>query len=187
MEGTSKPEEEYFQAKQARLRQRLLEETERAAVEQKQKREIAGSVGTDDQALIDRIHALGLDGEVAGVLHLMPLVQVAWADGSVSESERKTIMQAVEARGIAPGSASANFIASLLETRPSDTLLDEILSLLRDLLAAKGLKPGSVLDACGDVAQASGGLFGFGSKMSQEEREAIQRIGASLNAGTRKL
>ena len=107
--------------------------------------------------------------------------------GSVSAGERKAIMQAVEARGNKPGSAPADFIASLLETRPSDTLLDEILSILKDLLAAKGLKPASVLAACNDVALASGGLLGFGGKMSQAEREAIERIATSLKADTRKL
>jgi tellurite resistance protein len=187
MSATSRPEEDYFLAAEARLRQELLEKAERSAAAEQHKREIAGSLGTHDEALIERIHALGLEGEIAGVLHLLPLVQVAWADGNVSASERKTIMGAVEARGIKPGSPSATFMASLLETKPSDTLLNEILSVLKDLLAAKGLKPESVLDACSDVAQASGGLLGFGDKMSQEEREALDRIGASLNAGSRKL
>lgn len=183
----ARSEEEYFQTQELERRKAMREKAEQQAASQKEQREIAGNLGTDDAALIERIQALGLDGEVAGVLHLLPLVQVAWADGSISGAERKTIMQALDARGVEPGSAAANFIASLLEEQPSETLMDEILVILKDLLAAKGLQPESVLSACTDVAQASGGLFGFGDKMSQEERDAINRIGASLNADKRKL
>lgn len=184
---SSRSEEEYFKAEQMRKREKQREQAERRAAEEKRRREIAGSLGTDDEALVERIHALGVDGAAAEVLHLLPLVHVAWADGAVSEKERMAIMQAVQARGIEPGSPPADFMASLLEKRPSDTLMNEILSIVRDVLEAKGLNPDSVLSACGDVAEASGGLFGFGVKVSHEEREAIERIGATLKADQQKL
>jgi uncharacterized membrane protein YebE (DUF533 family) len=144
------------------------------------KRKIAGSLGTDDQAVVDHIHALGLDGEVVEVIHLLPLIQIAWADGSVSVRERAAIMEAVEAHGVAPHSPAALFVASLLESRPSDTLLDEILAILREILAARNLHPSSMLEACQEVAAASGGLLGLGNKVSGEEREAIKKVCRAL-------
>ena len=58
MAETSRPEDAYFQAAESRKRQQLLEETERRAVEEKRKREIAGSLTTNDETLIERINAL---------------------------------------------------------------------------------------------------------------------------------
>ncbi len=180
--GSLTPEEKYFQEKEAELRRKVREEAEGKAEEARAKRKLAEHLGTDDQALIDRLHALGLDGAVAPVLHLMPLVEVAWADGSISKNERASIMEAVEAHGVEPGSEAAKFMASLLETRPSDTLLEEILSVLKELLAARGLQASSILEACEAVAGASGGLLGLGDKVSDEERAAIERIAGKIDA-----
>jgi tellurite resistance protein len=174
------PEEQWFAEKESRGREQMREELQRKATEERRKREIAGSLATDDQALIERLAALGLDGDVAPVLHLLPMVQVAWADGSVSVSERRTILEAVAAAGVAPGSKAATFIASLLESHPSEALLDEILAVMRDILAAKGLKPASLVEACQHVAQASGGLLGLGNRISSEEADAIHKVAQAL-------
>jgi len=174
------PEEQWFAEKEARRREQMREELQRKATEEQRKREIAGSLGTDDQALVERLAALGLDGEVAPVLHLLPMVQVAWADGSVSVSERRTILEAVAAAGVAPGSNAATFIASLLESHPSDALLNEILAIMRDILAAEGLKPSSLVEACQHVAQSSGGMLGLGNRISPEEADAIHRVAQAL-------
>jgi hypothetical protein len=174
------PEEQWFLEKEAHRRERLRDELERKATEEQRKREIAGTLGTDNQAVVERIAALGLDGKVVRVLHLLPMVKVAWADGAVSISERRTILEAVEANGIAPGSEAAIFITSLLESRPSETLLNEILAIVKDILAVQGLKANSLLEACQHVATASGGLLGLGNKVSDEEAEAIHKVAKAL-------
>jgi len=179
-EGPLDLEEQWFHEKEARRRQQMREEFERKAADEHRKREIAGQLGTDDEAVVERIHALGLAGDVVEIIHLLPLVQIAWADGAVSIAERTAILRAVEAHGVAPGSPAATFMASLLESRPSDTLLDEILAILRDILAARDLHPTSMLEACQKVAEASGGLLGLGNKVSAEERDAIQKVVRAL-------
>ena len=179
-EGTIDLEEQWFHEKEARRRAELRRELERKAAEEQKKREIAGSLGTDDESVIERIRALGLDSDVVPILHLLPLVLIAWADGSVSIAERKAILAAVEAHGVEPHSKAAVFIASLLESRPSDTLLNEVLAILKDVLAARGLHPTSLLEACQEVAEASGGLLGLGNKVSGEEREVILKIARAL-------
>ncbi|MHC4429946.1 MAG: tellurite resistance TerB family protein [Planctomycetota bacterium] len=174
------PEEQWFHEKEARLRQRMREEIEGRAAAEQNKRKIKAGLGTDDKTVIERIQALGLDGDVVQVIHLLPLVQIAWADGTVSVNERVTILRAAEAHGIEPGTRAATFLASLLEWRPSDTLLDEILAVLREILAVKGLRATSLLEACENVAKASGGLLGFGNKVSVEEQDAIGKVAEAL-------
>jgi hypothetical protein len=179
-EGPLDLEEQWFHEKEARRRQQMREELERKAADEHNKREIASQLGTDDQTVVERIHALGLSGDVVRIIHLLPLVQIAWADGTVSIAERTAILRAIEAHGVEPGSPAATFMASLLESRPSETLLDEILAILRDILAARDLHPTSMLEACQKVAEASGGLLGLGNKVSAEERDAIQKVVEAL-------
>lgn len=176
------PEATYFLQREQQLRERTRKDLERKAEETRKRRELGENLGTDDEALIARIRALGIEGEAARMLHLLPLVSIAWSDGSVSDAERRTIMRVVRAQGAEPGSDAANYIASLLETRPSETLIDEVAKIMADLLKAKGLRPDSLMELCDDVAKASGGLLGFGDKMSAAERAEIERIGSSLSA-----
>jgi tellurite resistance protein len=173
-------EDEYFLERDRILREKLrkqLEEKARAAAEH---RRIASEVGVDDEELTRRIKELGFDGDNARVLHLMPLVEVAWADGSLSRSERNVILKVAATHGIQPGTPAGAFLASLLESRPSNTVLEEILAVIKLIISSRNIKPQSVLDACVEVAQASGGFLGLTDKVSPEEREMIDKIAASF-------
>jgi len=176
-------EDRWFHEKEERERAELRSQMEHRAANEENRRKLAENLGTDDAAVIARVEALGLDGDVAKVLHLLPLLQVAWADDSISISERRAIMGAVEARGIPASDPAAKFMASLLETRPSQTLLDEILSVLKDILAAKGMSASSMIDACQKVAEASGGLFGIGNRVDDAEHAAILKLIEALGPG----
>lgn len=173
-------ENEYFLELEATQRAKWREELEAKAKAAAERRDVAQQVGTDDEQIAERIRALGFDGETARVLHLMPLVEVAWADGTLSAAERQVILQAAAAHDIRPGGRAAVVLASLLEKRPSDTLLEQILEVLRDLLHAKGMHPHGLLEACLDVAQASGGFLGLGDKISKEERSMLERIAGTF-------
>ena len=173
-------EDEYFMAQEQELRAKYRAELEAKAKEAAEHRTIAQSVGVDDETLARRIRELGFDGETAHALHLMPLVGVAWADGKLSAAERNAILLAAAAHGIEPHTAAGTFLAAMLEQRPSETVLDEILLVLKDLLQTKGKHAGTVMDACVDVAAASGGFLGLGDKISPDERELIDKIAATL-------
>ena len=65
---------------------------------------------------------------------------------------------------------------SLLEERPTDTYMEESLSVLRELADKEGGKAKSIVDLCLLVAKASGGFFGFGAKVGDAERQLIEQI-----------
>ena len=144
---------------------------------------IARTVGSSELTLLDRIEQLGFTGDSARVLDLLPLIHVAWADGKTDQRERATILTIVDQRGIAKDSDAALLIESLLEERPSETFLSESLALVQDLAAKQGNDGKRLVDLCIDIGEASGGLFGFGERVSEAEYALIQRIADTFGEG----
>lgn len=173
-------EDAYFAAQDMAARQKIREQLAAKAAAEHERRQGALKRGGDDHSLAERLADLGLDGDTAHALHLVPMVVVAWADGKVSGAERGAIAAAEAAHGIEPHSPAANFVASLLEEPIDPTVRQEMLAVLRDMLAAQDKHPHSLLELAQEVAAASGGLFGFGNRISDDERELLDQLAASL-------
>ncbi len=179
-------EERYFLVKEIELRAWWRRHLEEKAKEIAERRKVARHVGVDDEQVVSRIRELGFDGQNARVLHLIPLIEVAWADGSISKNEREIVLAAADKHGIEPGTEAAVLLTSLLEQRPSDIVLEELLEVLKEVLHAKDLHPVSILDACLQVAEASGGVLGFGNPISSEERKLIEQIAGIIGEDAKK-
>ncbi|MCA9650383.1 MAG: TerB family tellurite resistance protein [Myxococcales bacterium] len=174
-------EEAYFKALEIEQRRKLREKLERAAKELAEKQAIAESVKTDDLSLAERIKALGFSGDTARVFDLLPLIHVAWADGTIQKNERAAILGVLEHRGIPAGSEAFTMVESLLEERPSDEYMGQSLAVLRELLAQGSIGRGAaIVELCQQVATSAGGFLGLGSKVSDEERQLIDRIANAL-------
>ena len=184
----SDEEERYFQAVEAETRKNLRDSLDRNAKEVEDERKIAQAVGTTDEAVAARIKALGFDGESAAVFDLLPLVHVAWADGTVQKGERAAILKILKARGIEPGTQPFQTMESLLEERPSDTFMRQSLEVLREVVGGKAGKSDEIVDLCMKVAAASGGFLGMGRSIGDEEKNLIAEVSLSLGpAATAKV
>ena len=158
-------------------------EVAKAAEELQEARGVARSAGTEDMDLAGRIQALGFTGETAMVFDLMPLVHVAWADGSVSRAERSTILEVLAHRNIAEDAEAFLAIEALLEERPSDAFMAESLAAIRDLMANKSdMASTELIELCGLVADASGGILGLARRVSADERALIEKIADGLGS-----
>ncbi|HRI09531.1 MAG TPA: hypothetical protein PKW35_17035 [Nannocystaceae bacterium] len=165
-------EEIYFKKQELALRQQMRQQMATAAersVQEGRRRELA-----------ERIQGLGFEGDKAKVFDLMPLVHVAWADGSISRKERATILDAVVARGIAPGTEPFQLVESMLEEPPPAAFMSETLELLKEVCGGK--RADSIVDLCLAVADSSGGFLGLGSRVSGQERERIREIAAHFGS-----
>lgn len=169
-------EDAYFRKQDQELRQRLRDQLTAAA----------GDVGQQAQAgemtVQERLKTLGFTGDKLRVFDLMPLIHVAWADGSVSRQERTTILEVLEARGIHRGSDPFVLVETLLEERPSREFLDQSLAVLK--LAVGDARAENIVELCVQVANASGGFMNIG-KMSEEERALIESIANQLGHAAR--
>jgi tellurite resistance protein len=183
MTRPSEEEEKYFKSLDADVRRRLRDKLADAATDLEKRRQIAAAAGTDDLTVAQRVEALGFTGDSARVFDLMPLVHVAWADGSITKRERAAIFRVLQQRGVDPESEAFATIASLLEERPTEAFMRESLAVLRDLVGGEAGKTRSIVDLCVEVAAASGGFLGMGGRVSDDERAVIDEVAGLLGDG----
>lgn len=169
-------EDEFFRQADRRLVQRLREEHESAA-----SREALGkALGIKNTAILDKLLQLGVRAEGVAALALVPLVEVAWADGSIQAQERQGILERAEKSGVAPGSADHALLQGWLERRPPSKLLTAWSQMVEGL--CEHMTPDQVKTLRADlieraraVASASGGILGVG-KVSAAEADVIQKL-----------
>jgi tellurite resistance protein len=160
--------------------QKLLKEF-RARMEKMDRRTQLSQVsGIHDEAVLDRLIELDLRPETLAALEIVPLVRVAWADGSIQTHEREAIVAAAQAAGLQPQDGRYPLLELWLKKRPSAELLDAwkhyITALCQKLEApeVEKLREG-VLGLARKVAQAAGGFLGMG-KVSAAERAALEEL-----------
>lgn len=173
-------EDAYFRQKEAELADKL-----RVRFHRQQDRErLAKDVGVHDEQILKTFEELGFSRETVTILHLVPLVQVAWSDGSVTGAERAKIHQLAALRGVAPGTSGYVLLESLLDTRPSPAAIDVCWRVIRAMFTAWPAEKRQAFELslpayAAEVASVSGGLLGFGS-ISADERTALQRIAREM-------
>lgn len=173
-------EEEYFMRKEreliTKLQQKLSDDQLRAQMEE--------ATGIHDTDVIEALQELGYTPETVQLLHLVPLVQVAWASGDVTEQEREMITQLAYTRGVQPESKAQAQLNDWLTNRPAPEFFENTLRAIRIFIAAlpgdqQGDARQDLLSYCSRIAEASGGFLGFGS-VSSDERRALQHISMTL-------
>jgi tellurite resistance protein len=174
-------EEEYFQKRE----QELIAKLQQRGREEASRQHLAERTGVADEEILRDLEVLGYTPETVMLLHLVPLLQMAWAEGGVSERERALIIEAARARGIEAGSAADRQLATWLTTRPSSDLFEKSLGAIGAILQAR---PVEEREATGRdllaysvaIATASGGILGLG-KVSPDERRVLARIAEEID------
>ena len=172
-------EEEYFRKKN----RELVEKMQLDARQEQARREMGARVGLDDPEMLRELHKLGFTADTVALLPLVPVLQVAWADGSVAPAERDAIFTLARTRGIADGSPAYHQLKAWLVDRPSPAVFSSATTLIRAILDTPlGDKPVTAEELvayCESIASASGGLFGVRS-ISPEERAVLGTIAQQL-------
>jgi len=173
-------EEEYFRKHE----QELIEKMRRRAEEEAERRRLGEQAGVADEEILKDLQALGYTPETVMLLHLVPLVHMAWAEGNVSNRERTLIIEAARSRGVDAGTAADQQLATWLTQRPSGDFFDRTLRVIGAMLQARPLQEREasqrdLLSYCSAIASASGGILGF-RIVSDEERQVLARISQEL-------
>ncbi|MFN7945711.1 MAG: TerB family tellurite resistance protein [Blastocatellia bacterium] len=180
-------EEEYFRKKEAEL----VEKMRLRQASEAERREMAAVIGIADEELLTDLQELGFTRETVSLLHLAPLVRVAWADGEVQRNEREQLIQIARLRGIAEGSKADKQLAKWLEESPSEEFFAQTLRIVHAMIDAMPPVHGEaarrdLVAFCIAIASASGGILGLGDKISDEERVAITQIAREFESSRRE-
>jgi hypothetical protein len=173
-------EEEYFHRKE----KEVIEKMRLRAAAEEQRQRLGQETGVADSEVLRDLQELGYTPETVMLLHLVPLIQTAWAEGGVSEKERDLIVKAARSRGINAGSPADQQLDLWLARRPSDELFEKTLRAIRTILQAQPADARSasekdLLSLATAIAGASGGIVGFRS-VSDEERQILAHISEEL-------
>jgi hypothetical protein len=184
LSSRAKTMEESFFAKE---NEKVLEKLRQQAQRQARKETLATASGITDAALLDRLVELDLCAETLLALSLVPLVEVAWADGEIQDKERTAILAAAEEKGLAAGTPGYEMLASWLRRKPSAVLLEtwrEYVTSLRSTLDADALATlqEEILGRTRAVAAAAGGVLGLAS-ISAAEKRMLADLEAAFTAG----
>ena len=173
-------EEDYFQKKD----RELIEQMRQRAKAQQQLRELGEQVGVTDPELSRELADLGFTLETVKLLPLIPVLEMAWAEGGVTDAERKLVVDLARGRGIEAGSTADRQLADWLDRRPADSVFRRAGRLISALVESGGrfdVTPDDIIKYCEAIADASGGLFGI-RRVSSDERETLSRIANEIKS-----
>ena len=178
--GQSK-ENEYFWKKELEL----IDEGRRQAKLEAERRHLGEAVGVTDPELLEDLRELGFTPETVMLLHLVPLVQMAWIDGHVSNRETQLILEASRQSGISEGSLAFVWLSGWLYRRPPEQLFQKTLRVIEGRLKAlpreeQKLTKRELMLRCTAVASASGSVWGIGSKICPAEQRLLKQIAVYL-------
>jgi hypothetical protein len=139
----------------------------------------------DDDAFIDKLVELGIQPETAVALSLVPLVQVAWADGQIQEGERKAILSAAKDSGIDEASPSYELLQGWLASDPNNELEATWRGYVQALMETLSPHERSkfceaALKRARAVAAVTGGVLGLGDKTSASEMRVLDRLATAF-------
>ncbi|QIK96759.1 hypothetical protein G7076_10210 [Sphingomonas sp. HDW15A] len=178
-------EESYFRQQDAKLLDKLRHgaSLDEIAIALRDKLQV------DNPELLASARESGVTAETAPAFLLAPLVQVAWAEGKVGKHEREAVLRLAHDRGVASGTPAHDQLLSWLEQRPSDTLFDTALDVIKagfDVLphVEREERIERIVHACHEVAAGSGSeiarLLGLGDGVSGSEETVMGTIEARL-------
>lgn len=151
---------------------------------------LAEKLRVDDPALLERAFSSGLTQETGAALLVAPLVQVAWADGEVSDHERTVVLELAAERGIVDRTPAHAQLVAWLRTSPGADVFDTAIDVINVGFAVlppaeHAERVSALLEACERVAHASGGLltlFGLHLGVSAEDTRALKALTKKLRS-----
>jgi tellurite resistance protein len=184
-------EADHFRREDAKLIEKLREQARLGEIA----KALADKLRVDDAELLRRVADLGLDQDTGQAILLAPLVQVAWAEGHVSDAERAVVLELAASRGLTAGMPAHDKLLEWLKKRPSDAVFETAMEVMRvgfSVLppAERDERIKGLVDACRQIAAASGGglgrLLGMSdAAVSGDESAVLDAIATKLHAAPR--
>jgi hypothetical protein len=173
-------EDEFFfrQDQQMMERKRALEQMKET------KEALREASGIQDDSVLQKLVELNIRPETVASLAIVPLIEVAWANGEVGAKEKAVVLAAVGKFGWNKGSGDYVLMERWLEHKPDESLLNAWVHYTETLCAR--MNPDEVqkmkteiMSHARSIAEAGGGVLGIG-KVSDKEKTMLALIEKSF-------
>ena len=142
---------------------------------------------TDDEIAAE-LNALGIPRACFRSTLLLPLFEVAWADGEIQRPERDLILKTACVLGLIKNKETMELLERWMENQPSRSHFARARTLLPILAHRESETPNSInpellvklVDLSNDIARSAGGLWNLFFTVDADEREALDRIDTIL-------
>ena len=171
-------EEALFAKENEALRKRLREVEDA----RRKKEALSAASGITHDAVLGKLAALDIHSETLAALSLIPLVAVAWADGTIDDKERGVVFSRAVELGMGKGDVSHELFERWLTEPPPQALVDA----WKDYVQAfantmsnadrRALKAEVLHRAQQGVAEAARGFLGVGKKVSAPEQRVLEEL-----------
>ena len=175
-------EDDYFRKKD----RELIEKIRQAAAAEQVRSDLGRKIGLDDREQLQELQDLGFTPDTVVLLPMVPIIQMAWAEGGITKAERELILRLARSRGIEEGSAADHLLTEWMANRPVEAVFAGARRLIRAVLDSSHAQTADfnaddLVKICEDIASASGGILGIG-RVSAEERALLSSLAADLSA-----
>lgn len=177
-----------------KLEELFFHEKNKALIEQHQRLEqlrhtrkaLEEVSGIQNHQLLDKLMELDVSPAILASLAVVPLVEVAWADGTIHENERKAILSAATANGIGNISVDYELLETWMEKRPPKKLLKAWTHFIAGLCETmseteRNALKSELLSHAQAVAESAGGFLGLTSKISAQEQAVLDEMAAAFS------
>ncbi len=170
-------ENEFFEHRENELIAKLRQ----ALAAKRTREELKQISGINDDAVIDTLMELHLNGDTFAAFGLYPLVEVAWADGRVDEEEKAAFLRAAAEHGLTPDTPGHDALRAFIKETPRADARKawfawaEAVNQKLTPLERRKVREGLVRRARA-VAEARGGFLGLTNPVSANEAHVIARI-----------
>lgn len=177
----SRLEDEFF-AKQDAI---LIEQRRKLAAMERTQSALASISGIRNAAILKKLVELEIQPDLLATLALVPLVEVAWADGEIQDNERKAILDSATKTGMSKGSIDYTILEEWLKKNPPKSLLTAWIHYVEGLCETltpeecDNLKH-NLLDQARTVAESAGGFLGLVSPISRKEQAVLDQMAAAF-------
>lgn len=172
-------EEAFFRQMNQKLTDKLQAENKKKL----DREAITALTGITSDELLEKLLTLNLGASTVAAFALLPVIEVAWADGTVDDREAKAVLEAAKQIGLA--GTAMEIVETWLKERPAKAVFEtwqKYIAAINERLSAeeKALMKNELVGRARTVASASGGFLGMGSKVSKEEETVLLKISKSF-------
>jgi tellurite resistance protein len=186
--SSEEEEEKYIKRMEAEKLEEQRRERQLEALKLKEREKVREQLKTSEEVAEEALE-LGFDSTTARVLPLVPMIEMAWADGTVTSGENQRVLEIADQLGLEPGEPAHNFLKMMLFDRPSDLFFERVNRVIAHLIEdnPEEWEGKSVVEFSKEVAEASGGFFGLFDSISEEERRLLEEFAELFSVDTRTL